>query len=125
MHIAMTEATCGEHVRRSCGWKLFLLLPQHVPPDQFELDEEKFLQNLRSAHRGVAGGPSGMTSEHLRILLENVRDGHLFFLMGQQLAQAVAPKAATQAMRLGWWNSWHRCKRRRATVGVQDDHSTA
>ena len=26
MHIAMTEATCDEHVRRSCGWKLFLFL---------------------------------------------------------------------------------------------------
>ena len=37
-----------------------------------------------------------MTSVYLRILLENVRDGHLFFLMGQQLAQAVAPEAATQ-----------------------------
>ena len=34
-----------------------------------------------------------MTSEHLRILLENVRDGHLFFLMVQQLAQAVVPEA--------------------------------
>ena len=30
-----------------------------------------------------------------------MRDGHLFFLMGQQLAQAVAPEAATQAMRFG------------------------
>ena len=28
MHIAMTEATCDEHVRRSRGWKLFLLLPR-------------------------------------------------------------------------------------------------
>ena len=63
-------------------------IPQHLlehnPRDQFELDEEKFLQNVRSARRGAAGGPSGMTSEHLRILLENVRDGHAFFLMGQQ-----------------------------------------
>ena len=75
-----------------------------------------------------------MTSEHLKILLENVRDGHMFFLMGQQLAQAVAPEPATQAMRLGrltalaegrWWSSWHRCKRRSSTVGVQDDHSAA
>ena len=67
-------------------------LLEHVPPDQVELDEEKV--------RG-GGGPSGMTSKHLRILLENVHDGHLVFLMGQQLAQAVAPDAATQAMRLG------------------------
>ena len=28
MHIAMTDATCDEHVRRSRGWKLFLLLPR-------------------------------------------------------------------------------------------------
>ena len=27
MHIAMTEATCDEHVRRFRGWKLFLILP--------------------------------------------------------------------------------------------------
>ena len=67
-----------------------------------------------------------MTSEHLRILLENVRDGHLFFLMGQQLAQ-VAPEAATQAMRLGRLTALRKAerKRRRSTVGVQDDHSTA
>ena len=63
-------------------------LLEHHPRDQFEFDEDKFLQNLRSARRGAAGGPSGMTSEHLRILLENVRDGHMFFLMGTALRKA-------------------------------------
>ena len=28
MYIAMTEATCDEHVRTCRGWKLFLILPR-------------------------------------------------------------------------------------------------
>ena len=44
-----------------------------VPEDSFQLDEDKFCRNLRSARRGAAGGPSGMTTEHLRPLLDDVR----------------------------------------------------
>ena len=42
-----------------------LHLMHHEPPHRFELDEQKFCQNLRSARRGVAPGPSGMSCEHL------------------------------------------------------------
>ena len=35
-----------------------------------DLDEKLFGRNLRSSRRGVAGGPSGMTCEHLRPLLD-------------------------------------------------------
>ena len=33
----------------------------------FELDFELFSKNLRVSRRGAASGPSGMTSEHLRL----------------------------------------------------------
>ena len=76
-------------------------LLEEIPRSLFELDEAKFLQNVQKARRGVAAGPSGMTSEHTRVLLDNPRDSHLFFLLGEQLSQAMAPEAAVQAVRLG------------------------
>ena len=60
-------------------------LPQildHVPARPFELEEDRFAQVLRS-RRGAAAGPSGMTSEHLRPVLDSVADSHLLFLMGE------------------------------------------
>ena len=42
-----------------------------------------------------------MTSKHIRVLLDNPRDSHLFFLLGEQLSQGMAPEAAVQAVRLG------------------------
>ena len=47
---------------------------------------------------GAAGGPSGMTSEHLRPLLDN----HGTFLAdGQELARAETPGVVVDAIRLG------------------------
>ena len=43
------------------------------PATLFQLDEDRFLKNLRSSRRGAAAGPSGMTNEHLRPLLNDVR----------------------------------------------------
>ena len=40
------------------------------PAERFELNAEEFLGCLRRARRGAAGGPSGMTSDHLLPLLE-------------------------------------------------------
>ena len=44
-------------------------MPRHFAHPEgrvlFNLDETKFARNLRSAKRGAAGGPSGMTVEHL------------------------------------------------------------
>ena len=54
---------------------------------EHELDEQKFAANLRSSRRGTAGGPSGMTNEHLRPLLDNSRVMHTFS---------------------GWQRCWHR-----------------
>ena len=80
-------------------------IPDHLltemPVAQFDMEEHKFPQNLRSARKGVAPGPSGMTCEHLRPLLENSRDSYSFFLMAEQFAQEVAPEAAIHAVRVG------------------------
>ena len=43
---------------------------EHMPDVPFELDEQKFLTNLRKSRRGAAAGPSGMTSDHLRPALQ-------------------------------------------------------
>ena len=72
----------------------------NMNPAAFELDEGMFA-NVRSAQKGAAPGPSGMAVEHLRPLLDNLRDVHMFFLMAEQLVQGRAPEVAVQAIRLG------------------------
>ena len=67
----------------------------------FNLDETKFARNLRSAKRGAAGGPSGMTVEHLQPLLDHPRDLHMFFRACEQLARAQIPFAIQACIRLG------------------------
>ena len=61
------------------------LVLDFVPEVPFDLDETKFASNVRSARRGAAAGPSGMTVEHIRLVLDNVRDAHLLFSMAEQL----------------------------------------
>ena len=57
------------------------------PEELFNLDIDLLLKNLRTARRGAAAGPSGMTAEHLKPFLEDttsfvwrdrstVRQGH-------------------------------------------------
>ena len=49
----------------------------------FVLDQDTFLKCLRTAKRGVAGGPSGMTIEHIRSLLESPSDSSLLFRVAE------------------------------------------
>ena len=51
------------------------------------------------ARKGLTPGPSGMTCEHLRPPLNPPRFS--FSLMGEQLAQGVAPEASIHAVRVG------------------------
>ena len=44
---------------------------EFVPDRRFSLGEKKFAANLRSSRKGAAAGPSGMTADHLRPLLDN------------------------------------------------------
>ena len=41
---------------------------EHRPEVEPALDRDWFLVSLRTARKGAAGGPSGMTAEHLRVL---------------------------------------------------------
>ena len=71
------------------------------PATSLELDEWLFSENLRSARRGAAAGPSGMTTDHLRPLLDNVRDLHLLFSVREHLATDMAPQEVVEIGRGG------------------------
>ena len=73
----------------------------HMPDRPFELEEYGFAQVLRSSRKGAAAGPSGMTVDHLRPVLENPRDTHLLFTLGEKLARAEIPDSIVGAIRLG------------------------
>ena len=71
------------------------------PVEQFSLDIEVFTSNIRSARRGAAGGPSGMTAEHLRLVLESVPDTAAFHRAAQDLARAEMPPDVLNLLRMG------------------------
>ena len=70
-----------------------------MSPPEFQLEEDLFLKTFRSTKRGSAAGPSGMTNEHIRILLDNHSDAHLMFWAGEQLAQARVPPSIVRVVR--------------------------
>ena len=55
----------------------------------------------RSARTNTARGPSGLTTEHLRLLLDDARALHLFFMVAQKLARADFPEAVVDLIRVG------------------------
>ena len=71
------------------------------PDIEIQFDEKMFGKNLRSSKRGVAGGQSGMTTEHLRLLLDDVRATHMFFRLGENLARAQVSEVAVAMVRFG------------------------
>ena len=71
---------------------LLVKIIEHEPAKRCQLDEHKFATNLQKSRRGAAAGPSSMTTDHLRPVLDNPRDTHLFFQMGEQLAQGHPPQ---------------------------------
>ena len=52
-------------------------IPEDTP--LFNLDEKMFNRNVRSAKKGAATGPSRMTCDHLRPLLDSNPDMHLLW----------------------------------------------
>ena len=72
----------------------------HAPASGFELDEARFGRNLRTARKGAATGPSGMTSEHLRPLLSSHPALHWFFRLGEHLVTARVPNPVIEAVRM-------------------------
>ena len=71
------------------------------PDTQFQLDEDKFARNVRSAKRGAAPGPSGMTTDHLRPLLKSHQDTQLMCKLAGRFAQGQVPDNIVAAVRLG------------------------
>ena len=71
------------------------------PVTPFELDPSEFLLCLRTARRGAAPGPSGMTSDHLFPLLESDHDSDLFCQVGSLLATGNIPTEVLEGFRLG------------------------
>ena len=63
-------------------------LPQDVidfvPAVEFSLEDNLFYKTLRSARRGAACGPSGMTYEHLRPLLNCRSDLVVLHKLGER-----------------------------------------
>ena len=67
----------------------------------FMLDHNMLTKNLKCARLGAAGGPSGMTAEHLKPLLDNFRDTELFCQVGEHLAQGKIPRDVLEIVRMG------------------------
>ena len=71
------------------------------PTALVELEQDRLLKNLRSARRGAAGGPSGMTADHVRPLLDSERDAESFCRMCEEFARAQVSDEVVQALRMG------------------------
>ena len=80
-------------------------LPQELaffqPQTKFKLDRDQFNRNLRAARKGAAGGLSGMTTEHLRPLLEDGRGLRLLGEVAERLARAEVPAEVMRLVRGG------------------------
>ena len=74
---------------------------EHEPEVRFSLEAHRFAANLRSSRRGAAAGLSGMTTDHLRLVLDQVRDTHMLCQVADQFAQARIPPAVHNFLRLG------------------------
>ena len=89
---------CVSFAHRACT---HCTVTSHVPPRVFDFDEQQFCGNLRSARRGAAAGPSGMTTEHLRPLLNDAHTTNLFFRVGEKLSRGDVPQSVVQMVRQG------------------------
>ena len=70
------------------------------PVEVFELDGDVLFTCLRTARRGAAPGPSGMT-DHLFPIFESETDSELFVQVASKLAIADVPQEVTDGIRLG------------------------
>ena len=73
---------------------------EHDPEDQVVLDGEALLKNLRNSRRGAAAGPSGLTGDHLRVILDSESDCVALCEFARVLAGEV-PHEVMKAIRLG------------------------
>ena len=72
-----------------------------VPERSFELDLVEFLVSVRTARRGPAAGPSGMTADHLSTILDNEADSMLLVAACSLLATGDVPMEIIEGLRVG------------------------
>ena len=81
--------------------------PAPLPQEVHNLDEgvvlnfeaRRFLENLRSASKGVSGGLSGARNEHYQVCLEDEKILELLAEAAGRLARAEVPEVVAQALR--------------------------
>ena len=85
-----------------------------VPEQDFVLEGGWFSHNLRKARRGAAPGPSGMTADHLRPLLDVSADSLALGQVAALFSRAQVPPEIMDALGAGrltaltveWEESW-------------------
>ena len=80
-------------------------IPEHVlqfqPASPTNLPAATLLANVRRARKGAAPGPSGLTAETLRLILDEESITNNFVAVATRLAQANIPPAISAALGLG------------------------
>ena len=71
------------------------------PDNPERLDRELFLRNVRSAKKGVSGGPSGLKAEHLQVILDDEDVSDSLATAAELLTQARVPDEIIAALRFG------------------------
>ena len=72
-----------------------------TPDVPLDFDVDRLLKNLREARKGSAAGPSGMTSEHLKPLLESVECSRLFGEVATQFARGEMSEEILRGIKMG------------------------
>ena len=73
----------------------------HRPERSFSSDHHMFIQNVRSTRRVAAAGPSGVTAEHLKPIIDSARDAELLCQAAELMARASIPEEVLKAIRMG------------------------
>ena len=71
------------------------------PAIPVDLDVDLLLKNLRTSRRGAAAGPSGTTTEHLKILLDSTECCALFGEVAILFARGQIPPEILEGVRVG------------------------
>ena len=74
---------------------------EHNPEDQVVMDGEVLLKNLRNSRRGAVAGPSGLTGDHLRVILDSESDCVALCEFARVLVVGKVPREVMKAIRLG------------------------
>ena len=75
-------------------------LIRHRHATQFSLDQDRFWKCVRKRRKGAAGGPSGMATEHLRVVLNIARDNEMLWQMTEDFVRAKVPVDVLEGIHL-------------------------